>query len=42
MFKARRNENDDPMTAIKMSGKTVFVEDWGDYKPNPYNPIELE
>lgn len=41
-FKARRNENDDPMTAIKMSGKTVFVEDWGDYKPNPYNPIELE
>lgn len=41
-LKAKRNEYDDPQTAIEMSGKHIWNEDGSRLPSPPYNPIELE
>lgn len=41
-LKAKRNEYEDPQTAIEMSGKHIWTEDGSRLPSSPYNPIELE
>lgn len=41
-LKAKRNEYEDPQTAIEMSGKHIWNEDGSRLPSSPYNPIELE
>ena len=41
-FKARQNEEDDPLGAFKMIGATIAVPEGKKTQKLPYNPIELE